>query len=393
MVSTHALTPRTAVVTELEKVWNSSSDAAVSPDLRIDLSAVGYIDVPGMVFLLSRIVQRTRLGWRTVIDLPANSKVIQTLRAWRFDEAVERICGVPFDLILDQSSASRWFQYADQPRTAQDELLPQHYYPIQAVLRASREFNAKLASDWSESWREQYILSVLNKLLSGPDDLSKGKQIGTHIIHEAVMNGIRHPGARVVLTAASTRHYASTSSDYLTICVWDDGESIASTLRGLAGRYRHLVPRENSLHRRGILLERVGVDGKPQPKTRIDNQTPVPTSADDGSLLLASTFPGVTSDLEARRGYAHPDLVRADPDFGLPGMGLFVLSTTVAEVFGGKLTIRSGALRLSIDKPARESPAGDATLRAKITELPAHSELLGNQLTIRIPRRGLTAKR
>jgi hypothetical protein len=374
-------------VGKLEESWNRTEfDRAATP-LLINCTNVSYFDVPGMVYLISRIIERARLGLETKLALPQRPEVANFLRIWNVDTTIERACGFPFSTMLHPSSTSIWSHLQTMPRTSHEERLPASFYPIQATLRSSRRFTPNLAAEWSESWRSVYILSVLNRMLGG-----YGERIASHVIHEAIMNGIRHPGARVLLTASSSIRYPSRSnsksSRYLTICVWDDGASIVETLRGASAFATEFYPRQSSLFKRDLEFTRIGID-KEEKTIRLTNQTAIPVDSEDALLLLASTFPGVTSDPSSEASYAHPNVIRENIDYARPGMGLFVLCSTVAEVFGGKVTIRSGRSRMSIQSGPIASENAPRLLNVKVTDLGPNSLLLGNQVTIRIPRRVL----
>jgi hypothetical protein len=380
------------VVGSLEATWNALPRDHRDSALHLDCTRLAYVDVPGMIFLLARLIERVRSGRSTTIALPKEDRVIRALRAWNFDTTIERACGMPFDMLLDSDSEQTWHAWQSVPRTYNEELLPAKYFPIQAAIRASTEFTPSLAADWSDSWRSSYLLSVLDKMLDG-----HGSRVASHIIHEAIMNGVRHPGAKILLAASSSRSYFGKAtgreqSRHLTICVWDDGDAIPHTLARMATRVSSFIPRQNALFRRRIVLRKLAGENGPEHLTSLSNQDPILSSSPAHILLLASVFPGITSDLDAKRGYAHEDVMVEDAEFSLPGMGLFVLCTTVCEVFKGKVTIRSDNLRMSVEQikvGKDECPALDV----KITEVLGSAPVLGNQLTVRIPRQFLAAEK
>jgi hypothetical protein len=393
------LTPRSGLSGSLEEAWTAAMArtraGGQTPDqpagLFIDLSSVTYFDVPGMVFLLSRLVERSRGEARTSLALPQPSALAR-LRAWRFDIAYDRLCRPAFSDLLVSESKERWAHVAHTPRTIDDELLPDAYFPLQVAMRVSRPFDPTLAVEWSDEWQRAYILSVLNRMLAQPGRSDRGRRIATHVVHEAIMNGVRHPGASVIASASSARAYrrkdGSLKSKHLSMCVWDDGESIPATLAAVASTGSALVPRSSPLFARRIRLEQVDESQPAKERTRptvkyVSNLDPVQATGDRDRLLVAATFPGVTSDLSAEHGLAHPEVVSDHASFALPGMGLFVLCSTVAESFGGKVTIRTENLRMSVSCPKSGQPGQD--LLVKVTRLPEHASLLGNQLTIRIP--------
>jgi hypothetical protein len=148
------------------------------------------------------------------------------------------------------------------------------------------------------------------------------------------------------------------------------------------------VPSQAPLFARTIDLDVVEEpDGRtPHYRRQLSNQSTISAMAPDHEVLLASIFPGVTSDLDAEHGLAHRDVVKQDPRYSLPGMGLYVLTTTVTDVFHGAVTVRTGHHRMTIRK--RET-ATEARQHVKITVLAESATIAGNQITIRIPQTSL----
>jgi hypothetical protein len=167
--------------------------------------------------------------------------------------------------------------------------------------------------------------------------------------------------------------------------MWDDGVSMLTTLRRVGAVSEHLVPRRLPHLERRIRFhvheEAVASKSKlPLVDEVINNQDAIAVNSEDPYLLLATVFPGVTGDLAAVSGHAHEDVIKEDSDYGLPGMGLFVLSDTVTSKFGGSVTVRTSNLRMTV------RPGTSTDHDIKVSILPAGAgELLGNQITVRIP--------
>ena len=102
----------------------------------------------------------------------------------------------------------------------------------------------------------------------------------------------------------------------------------------------------------------------------------------DWQLLLATTFPGITRDIESK-SHASDELKSAHPEYDAPGMGLYVLLNTVIDVFKGSLTFRTKEFMMSLKGQKEE---GKGKYNARIKEFPPSSPAFkGNMLTIRLP--------
>lgn len=369
------LTPRSGVVGELESCWWSSVDNPAQPVL-LDLRHCAYFEVPGMLFVIARVRERILLGLDTTLRLPERAAVLQTLCDYGFETAITRASNTPFVSLVDRDSLEKWHQLTAKQPT--DELLPANYYPFQTVFATDPEFGPQLAADSADKWRATYVLTVLNRLLRG-----YGSALATHVVHEVLMNGVRHANARLLQTGCQTRSYRS--SRHLALTMWDDGVSIISTLRRIEGVAEHLLPRRSPHLQRSIRFhvhdEPTVSDGEDSRfDDTISNQDPIAVSSDDPFLLLATVFPGVTSDLTASSGHAHEAVVKEDSDYALPGMGLFVLSDTVTSKLGGSVTVRTSNLRMTVRQGA------NTDLDIKVSILPEIAgRILGNQITVRIP--------
>ena len=127
------------------------------------------------------------------------------------------------------------------------------------------------------------------------------------------MNGLRDANADVVATLASARTVEASSGDTQTpqgsgpseliFAFWDDGDSIAETLQTAQG----LTAPEGAsddLFARTITVTQID-DSSPAEWT-ISNQGPVQKD-EPSSLLLAATFPGISSKPDEPSG-ALPDV-------------------------------------------------------------------------------------
>jgi hypothetical protein len=376
--------PATGVIAAIESSW-SKGHASLADEVEIDLQDCRYIDVPALVYLVSRLVQRQQCERRTTLRLPSERKVRDFLRDWEFPTAVSDALGVSFKALVvedqhhyfgERSTAGK----KDRNYWSSEPTLPPHAFPIRTFFAASREFGQRLATRQTADWQQRYVLAVLNHHLRG-----RGRRISTHIVHEAIMNAVRHPDARLVQTASHFSQPGGKGDGHLTITVWDDGSSIYETLsQALERGVQFARTSAPSLERTfDVIVERPG--SLPTPPVELKSST-VPTRETAPELiLLSSVFPGVTSAPGRVINDAHRDVVSDDESFGLPGMGLFVLMNTVIDVFGGELAIRSGRFFMNLKGGERVGAHHLPSIRCKIAVHDEADQLLGNMITVRIP--------
>lgn len=374
--------PSHATLRELERAWMAASGAADAGDLEIDMSGSRLLEIDGLAFLISKLVQRRRASLASHIRLPAERGARSALRDWRFPEAVSDALSIAFhDMVTDDDRG-----YFGEPETpyslaawASPPVLPRNHFPFRTFFAASRDFGYTLAAEQAREWQSSFVLSVLNRRLGG-----LGRRISTHVVHEAMMNAIRHPNAAIVQTVASHRTGDVDGPDRLSILVWDDGVSIVDTLLNAQAQGHMLRPWQfPRLHRHydvtvedelSAATESLRVYSGDRPSLRRD------------LLLLSSTFPGITSDPD-RPGRAHGEITDEDEVMGLPGMGLYVLANTVVDVFSGQLVIRTAELLLELGASVTGRRTGTSPLlRARIVRYaPGGSYFTGNLLIANIP--------
>lgn len=192
---------------------------------------------------------------------------------------------------------------------------------------------------------------------------------------------------RLVLEALFPDIIDPSSRGYLTIVVWDDGQSIPETIKNVlkAGKSIRSVNIDR-LHfdydvttewqdSGEIVVERINTSWVP------DIETP------SEKLLLSALFPGITSDVEAKKGRNVDSAVfREDEVLGFPGMGLYVLANQVVDVFGGMLSIRTDKYFLNVKTEKGLSKEMVKRHSAKLEIIPDHvPPFRGNMITVRLP--------
>ncbi|MCW2855553.1 MAG: hypothetical protein JWR52_1168 [Marmoricola sp.] len=378
----HTVTmPAALLVGSADELW-VAGDSNVE-HLCLDLSQVTFLDVTGMIYIVARLSERTRLGGRTTVRLPQSRSVREHMRNWDFAKAVMDATGESFYALVHPEDHAYFGEREDDPQHAisgRSDRIPGHYFPIQSFFALSGQFTYDLLVRESGAWQERYVLTVLNTYLG-----DYGRLIATNVIHEALDNAILHPHARLLQTGSLFQTGPDNRLAWLTIVIWDDGESIVDTLR--AGLFNHGPQNPSdleSLHR-DFHVRLLDEANGPEVVSTVRSDVPVGADATAHELLLASLFPGVTS----RPPHAFPREGAGEP-MGAPignGMGLHILTNTVLDVFGGSLAIRTGEYFANLKgaKPNKAAVApGLPPVNAKVVRR-ANDPFPGNMITMRIP--------
>ncbi len=183
--------------------------------------------------------------------------------------------------------------------------------------------------------------------------------------------------------------------NFLTIVYWDDGKSMLETLKGalFAGLPIH--------HQTGITASYLAaLDNYDDTLRRatVFTSTDVPSEqASDQEFLLATLFPGVTSDVRGRTIMIDQNTEQENKALVKPGMGLHVLISTALDIFGGEVAFRSNRYFMNVSRLSKGQwpyyrkryNIKDETkpdYRITVSEFPTRvPEFLGNMITIRLP--------
>lgn len=382
----------TEVVDESIRTWIDSGNDW-SRNLIIDLSAVAWIDVPALMHILAVVRDRIDSILPVSIRLPQDRRVRDFMRVWEFSDAFRTVVGSTLYSLVDPrdrhffGEGQESFEYFAGNARAQGEMLRalerSSFFGFRAFGNLSSRFQGLMIQDACNLWNDPVILRVLKRHLRGPEG-----DISRVVIYESLANARQHPDAETVCIASrfdwgSPKQGARRS--YLTICVWDDGQSILSTLKhcleeGLSIRsqssFATPVQHFRTLHSDAAEPIFIPTDFTPTIK------------ADDWMIVLSSFLPGIT-----RKGAA---LVEPVPEYGdwtaasaresaEPGIGLYTLLRSVVDSFGGRLFVRTGNCFLAIKKNAIPNSLG-ARYQVKIWQYPSqYPTFRGNMLTVQLP--------
>ena len=353
------------------------------PDFTIDLSKAKYIDHDCLLLIGGFTSFRKRRGLATKIELPANVSVADYLNAWNFPEYLASIQqgGRPFTALSDSHLAeypgadNKYISYRKLAGRQVPLLLKTSLQITPIAITGEAFADAALAT---ERFLQLNFLSVLNRALG-----RRGESGFAGIAREAVLNAATHPAASIAYTSC---HIKSTSIDEwslqgrdveLQLCIWDDGESFATTLG-------------KALRDTGeITTDRYGEEGavfEVTLKKRWDRDEDIieisdkrPPDYNDEVLLSCAAFMlGISSDPN-RSLQLTPEATITARRKG--GVGLALLRSTAIDTFRGRVEYRSQALRIEISGGDRPG-----TYRFAVALLPEFGwPVRGNLLTVTLP--------
>jgi hypothetical protein len=340
--------PTRNAISELEQMWFGCGPAWLeSREYVLDMSRCESFDAPGVIYILSRLVQRRRINLATRLRLPIARQALESLMDWGFESAARDALGVPFhklELSRDPSNNDIGCRAPTAKSWTPVSILPTSLFPIETFFAGSREFGYTLASHQARKWLSGYMISALTRHLS-----SAAPQIGTHVIHEACRLAIES-GAQIIQTAA---HYGAKTTQYersLIIVFWDDGRSLLDGTGAL-----NLADEAAELSQRPLAL----TDGETGQTTILKKPANYPDPTVRRVQQLIDTISPVD---QARSGAS-------------ASVGIQTLCNVVRDVFGGDLSIRTKNIVV--------------TLKPKETKLLVYGQrypsICGNLLAITIP--------
>lgn len=369
------------------------------PELIISFAKVEWIDVPTLVFLISITYKRHIGNGTTRFRLPENDNrrkadILIFLHTWRFFEVLEEVTKVPFqeylinphafDTIIrffpaDESGVPTGKGFAETPlyvNLAKDYFrkfyeddeglkslhFDKKFFPLISEPFKTDRDKSKTLSKTIGLWdKKSLIVSVLEQHINGRkvisdenanltvetiNQISIQNTLANDVIKESFTNAIRHPYADLLVTGS----YFDKVGKHFTIVIWDNGKSIVQSLRKGLEKYgtiknQSFQNEENVLNPSYFLT-----DGSEDPQNLDDIDvdkklffsTDAPTQEDpDWKFLLASFYPGVTSEPSAAAQDEKGELKQPKLDFGdRIGMGLTVLLDSIIKVFEGSVLIR-----------------------------------------------------
>lgn len=412
---------------EIDKIH--AAESGEPDELVFDFADVSFTEPTTLQYVISLTLARARRGRTTKLRLPAGeagARVRDFLRRWRFPGAFSAVTGIRFFDFVDPldhhyfrglGGDRRPTRYSDATGDAEgvseSSTDAPRFFPFTTWKLTDYLESARISDEALDTWSDELVLSVLDRHLQpvngGSELASSGVYVASRIVFEAMTNAIRHPGAnfiqsssvlrtpRAAAAVASSRTPQKSAADaamstqpdeHFTVTFWDDGTSMGKTLQAaiLDGRsVRHEYPA--ALDTRYWLTLVQAESEVSHDSHLIDSRAELDRGTPAHIALLATIFPGVTSDVSGRGFRVHPELQSSEPVLATQGMGLFALVRTAIDRFGGAVTFRTGTYFMSV-KRARSTQ--DADYRVKIiVKAKSTPEFLGNMITIRLPlRRG-----
>ena len=396
--------------------------------LLFDFQDAKYIEIAVLVNCIAAILQRKELNLKTYLGYPKLKRVRDFLQVWRFREAVEQVCHLGLrEFLLSEDLQyleekhdtytgvgdgldaleydADWDQYSDTKRNffefttffhpERKSILPE------GVLSAAPRVEGK-------RWTGTLISQVLAKHLGSG---TPREDIARVIIYEAMSNAVRHPKANIIQVVSKFERARKrlgppeesregdetqkSGQESLRICVWDDGESITSTLMKplILGRSVRSVVLPGYMYDR-LRVDLRTFDMKVRRKHIVDQWEEPTKDTPEARLLLSSLFPGISRTIEedvpeVEEYYVDEptSYLRESASVSGPGMGLYALVRTALDQFQGTLFIRSGRYRLQMEIASDLFRRRDnVRYRSKITQYPiSFPPFRGNLLIIQLP--------
>jgi hypothetical protein len=178
--------------------------------LDLDLSNCVFLQLATMAWLVALLNAREQKSLQTIIRLPRSKSVRDFMAVWEFPRAVRDAVGRPFEDFLrpddqtlfleEQALEISKLQYAGKVLKSEgieQRLLSEGFFEFNTFVPQKMAHPQRLAAHENARWREDRILSVLSKHLRGP-----ATTVSSHIVHEAIMNALRHPKCRLIQTAS-----------------------------------------------------------------------------------------------------------------------------------------------------------------------------------------------
>lgn len=371
--------------------------------LILDLEETSFILVECLVAIIAEVAQRQRAGLTTRMRLPLSRDVRGFLREWGFARAFGKATGVGLMSLVERDNLQRIAAVDAAASDVAKRYGHDHLYNtrdgIQRVSAASSRYFGfdhwqpieypddpfrfqRIVIDESKRWIENpAIKRVLRSLLGEYYQVLFGS-----IIHEALSNAFRHGGASSVLMVAKAE------KSWFTLVFWDNGCASYLTLRKKLDSGEDIC--SSSYGEAPPLQYRVkNPDGNGGSARQIYSSNMVPTkSSADWELLLATLYPGITSDPAGSVGPLDRPLDTERGTPAPPGHGLANLVNAAVDVLGGSVAFRAGSYFMNVSgKGRRSSHKGGPELLANGNIAPygvkfARSwSFLGNMVTVRLP--------
>jgi hypothetical protein len=358
--------PAVCRIGDLDKAW-SEQVVAQPLSLALDLSGVVQTDALALLYLVAQVGFRAAHSLDTELKLPGSHITESTpaeevawepqyravrnfMRAYNLPDAMRIATGKQFLRLLDPISRS--FR-GESPTT-----LPSEFFPLRCY--RERDFGTEISRAESRMAGDPYMRAVFEHDLANPDQLERYRST---IVHEAVLNAVRHPKANLIGVVSQR----DAGTGFLSLGVYDDGDPIHGTLKRAMDEGLAVFESTPSV----TLAEpmEVSIQGATG-KIALASGSDLSRSSDEATLWAGSFLPGVSRDIYSKRLEGHG-----------PGMGLWIVASNTCLEFGGQVTLRSGPYFLSIKRVKRK---GARSLAVKVERRP-NAHFPGNLLAVRIP--------
>ena len=354
-------------------------------ELRFDMQKVKFADPTALLYLAACITTLDRNGHEISIELPASKRVRDLMRRYRFGNALQRLLARPATSLLADTSESYLVEpqlhYQSSLHDARTPTIHTRASERLAALQVLERPKMDEAVAASNRWREPEVKALLETHLGGRANL-----VAPGIVHEALANAVSHPQAKHVVTTGFLDDRARGGRGLLTIAFWDDGDSIVETLRRALAHGNRLRTAAFDIYYDWYAIYSAGAHGTPKRyQARIYSGVDPSGDASDAELLVASTFPGITSD--PTRDPQGAELRRYGRDYDRPGMGLYILTSLAVDSFNGEVLIRTSSATANFSRAARGvQERHQCRYRVAVVETPAMGEYFsGNHVVVRLP--------
>jgi hypothetical protein len=370
--------------------------------LILDLRAVTAIEVSALTYIIALAQQRLDHRLPLALRLPRDPAVKSFLRAWRFQGAVEAAVGRPLGTLIHPDDRESFIEDSQPPANGSlppspwgdlvQALEADHFFAYRIYTNLTSPYDALMIQDACKHWSGPLILRALIRHLRSPQAAGDVSRV---LVYEALANAHQHPQAETVCLSSQFNlkpRSSSSGTPRLSICVWDDGSGVITTLKSCIARGLSIRPAGHShLPDEAFDVTLTNPDDESQHPREplLASSTPDETSP-DWMLLLASFFPGITRKNE----WSAPPI----PHYGewdgessetksISGMGLYTLLRTVVDAFKGVVELRSDTYLLNIDRASKALHGVPAIkYHARIHRFPSHyPSFRGNMLTIHLP--------
>lgn len=402
----------------------------------IDLSDVSYIEAPSVIFLAGFIDSKLDEGVDVKIALPEKKEIRNLLRYFRFPVLLNQLTKKRFqDIVVFDSlkwfgenrnlKGDYWAFINNQKKVDDDSLADSlsrnkifaEAIPFKDTFDKSNALE-KLHSDWTGEEMKAWLKSHMQGY-----ELNKERLIPNRIIYECVTNSQRHSNANKLVFAAIEKEQKKSKEDiekeqkeskediinteknerkkFLDISFWDNGDTIIKTLKtaidsGLTIKDEKL-DKDNRTQKLQATYFVKYKDNEFDNKLLNSDINPTIFKKDEGLILLASFFPGISKDPFGKDQWQiNPDFINEDTALAHPGMGLTTLLNAAIDLLGGQVSVRVENYFINIKKPVNkkifevyknfDGIKYEKFYQAKIEKYEnAEPKLKGNMLTVRLP--------